>query len=145
MRTTLLAAPFALVAFAAPIACSSTDTSEAHAALAACAWPASLDSPDGGAWTVGRTLLQCKDGNATAICVSDNLTTCPGSNPIQGGAYTDCVDQCESDEYAVASGGPPILEPDGGIGWRPQPVLPAACHSAGNTPGGVSFACCPCQ
>lgn len=144
MRISILATPLALAALAIPAACSG-NLGSASGSLSACSWPASLDPPDGGSWAVGRALLSCKDGTAFAECVSDDLTTCPGSNPILGGTYTDCVDQCEPDEYAVATGGPPILEPDGGIGFPPQPVLPAACRSVGVNPGGVQYACCPCE
>ncbi len=142
MRAAILATTLALAALTAPAACSSTATG---GSLSACTWPASLDPPDAGGWTVGRTFLSCKDGTDFAGCLSDDLTTCPGSNPIPGGTYTDCVDQCEPDEYAVATGGPPILEPDGGVGFRPQPVLPAACRSVGFIPAGVLYSCCPCQ
>jgi hypothetical protein len=140
MRTFILATTLALTL---PAACSGTTVTSG--ALSACAWPASLDPPDAGSWTVGRAFLSCKDGPDFAGCVSDDLTTCPRMNPIPGGTYTNCVDQCHSDEYAVATGGPPILEPDGGIGFPPQPVLPAACRSVDFTPGGVTYSCCPCQ
>jgi len=112
-----------------------------------CSWPASLDPPaDGGPWTwhVGHAYLICKDGPDTAACVSDDPTTCPGPNAVPGGTYTDCVNQCQSTEYAVSAGGPPQPLPDGGYANPPEPNL-AACRSAGVTPAGLGFYCCPCQ
>jgi hypothetical protein len=123
---------------------SSTDTS---AGLPQCSWPADLDPPvdAGPAWSVGRTYLQCQDGSATELCVSDNLTSCPGTNPVVGATPGPCVDLCKVDEYAVYSGGPPIFMPDGGVGYALMPNLPASCRQVGFNPGGWGTSCCPCE
>jgi hypothetical protein len=144
MRTTFLALAVVLTA------CSSQSdpTGVGASELPQCSWPASLDPPsDGGAWgwSVARTYLSCKDGDDTALCLSDDPTTCPGSNPIAGATYTDCVNQCHPDEYAVASGGPPQPLPDGGDAYPAEPNLPASCRSVGITPSGRGFSCCPCE
>ena len=133
-------------------ACSSqvdTGTSGAGSAdLAECSWPASLDPPaDGGpwGWSVARTYLTCKDGSATALCLSNDPTTCPGPNAIPGATFTDCVNQCMPNEYAVEEGGPPQPLPDGGFASPAEPNLPPACRSLGFTPAGTSYLCCPCS
>jgi hypothetical protein len=55
------------------------------------------------------------------------------------------VDECMPDEFAVRSGGPPLLLPDGGWGERPQPDLPASCHALPPDPSGWITYCCPCE
>jgi hypothetical protein len=112
-----------------------------------CAWPANLASQaDAGSWapSVGRYFLSCKDGAAFELCVSDDPTTCPGPNAIADGTLSDCVDKCNANEFVVAAGGPPQLQPDGGFLLPPSPDLPSGCRSVGNNPAGVTYSCCPC-
>jgi hypothetical protein len=130
---------------------ASTDAGggEESVTVTQCSWPASLNPPeDAGpwSWVVAHYYLSCKDGALNVNCLSNTPTTCPSivTAPV-GGSATDCVDQCNADEYAVGAGGPPQQLPDGGFTFPPTPVLPTNCRTVGSTGAGSFYSCCPCQ
>jgi hypothetical protein len=104
----------------------------------ACPMLASLNSTDATQvnYSAARALVQCTDtGGTSSVCVSNDITTCPGSAL---GAGVSCRDLCAANQYGLAYGGvgplaaPPSIEP------------PAGCGPGMYTPGGVAFYCCPC-
>jgi hypothetical protein len=105
-------------------------------ALAACTWPASLDSQDAGAGACrpAHALLSCELGQITELCLSDDPTKCPSDNVVPG-ATVACHDLCGQQEFAVACGS---------VGAGPTSDPPAGCHGAQVTPAGIVFYCCPC-
>jgi hypothetical protein len=108
------------------------------AALPACRWPAILDPVDGstGQCVAARTVLSCQGSTGGGEgCLSDDPTRCPGPDPIVGETFSACKDQCNSDEYAVACGGP---------GPGPWPAPPSGCRGLPTGPGGGSLSCCRC-
>jgi hypothetical protein len=114
----------------------------------ACTWPASVDPPDDAGpwgWQVARYLLTCEDGPDVETCLSNDPSTCPPPNAIPGATDTNCVDQCNANEYVVSAGGPPDVQEDGGVTFPPTPDLPASCRSIGGNPAGVAYSCCPCD
>jgi len=109
----------------------------AFAALAACATSAPLgeckmaqSTADAGqrACTFGRAFYDCETSQGGTLCVSDG----DGCGSAGG-----CVDQCAANEYAVACGGPPVMD-----GAYADP--PAGCRFKSANPGGVGYSCCPC-
>jgi hypothetical protein len=108
-------------------------------ALPSCSWPAAFNpGPDAPAGTcrAARLYLQCRLGpDAFAECASNDPTTCPLPSPVPGATYSNCHDQCEPGEYALACGG---------IGPGPWPQPPPTCRMLPGNPGGGSIACCPC-
>jgi hypothetical protein len=106
-------------------------------ALAACTWPASLDSQDAGAGACqpAHALLSCTDGNVTELCLSDDPTRCPGVSALPGVTVDNCHDLCDPQEFAVVCGS---------VGPGPTNDPPAGCHGAEATPAGIVFYCCPC-
>jgi hypothetical protein len=113
---------------------------DASGPMPACKWPANLGPGNGGACTASRFFLACHAGDLTQLCTSNAPNACPNSG---GGS---CESRCAPNEYAIACGGPPGLPPPPGHPAPPAPPdnAPAGCRSAGITPGGLSFACCPC-
>ena len=106
--------------------------------LPLCTWPASFDSADAttGKCRAARVYLSCQGSNGGAMeCLSDNPTECPGPNVTPEVSYSECEDQCNADEYAVACGG---------VGPGPWPRPPAACRTLPSNPGGGSVSCCTC-
>lgn len=96
---------------------------------------ADVDAAASGLCIAARAYVTCTFSNGGGEgCLSDDPTECPGSDP-GGGTDPSCEDKCSAAEYGVACGGP-------GPTSSAQP--PAGCQSAGTTPGGVEFFCCPC-
>jgi hypothetical protein len=127
---------------------SSGNSTTGTTTVAQCSWPDSLNPPEDAGpwgWTVARYWLNCQDGPDHEGCLSNDPTTCPGPNAIPGATDSNCVDQCNANEYAVSSGGPPDMQPDGAVTFPPTPTLPASCRSLGGNPAGVSYSCCPCE
>jgi hypothetical protein len=117
---------------------STAGQSDVAVTLPACSWPTGFDSPEAavGQCIAARVYLSCRGSNGGGMeCLSDTLTECPGPNPTPGVSYSDCDDQCQPGEYALACGGP-------GPGPWPQP--PTTCHVLPSGPGGGSISCCPC-
>ncbi len=115
-------------------ACSSKTSTQMQ-----CAWPAEYSPVDAaaGQCRASRAFLSCKGSDGGGMsCTSNSLTECPEPNPMVGVTYSDCVNQCNPDEYALACGAP-------GPGPWPQP--PATCRSLSPGPGGGTIACCPCD
>lgn len=97
-----------------------------------CSWPAALDTADAaaGECRAARHHLTCRRAAGGFVsCLSNDPTVCPN------GEGTACESKCAAGEYAIACGAV-------GPGSWPQP--PAHCRNVGTTPGGISFACCPC-
>lgn len=120
---------------------SSTNVSSVGAvtALPLCTWPATFDPADAtpGQCRAARVYLSCKGSNGGGEeCLSDNLVECPGPNVTPGVSYSNCENQCQPGEYALACG-------DAGPGPWPQP--PAVCRALPSGPGGGTFSCCPCE
>jgi hypothetical protein len=116
------------------------DASLRDASLGACGWPAIYDATDAsvatGQCVAARAYLSCKGSNGGGEdCLSNDPTQCPGPDLTPGVTYSNCQDQCDSNEYALGCGGP-------GPGPWPQP--PAACRPLSSGPGGGTSACCPC-
>jgi hypothetical protein len=109
--------------------------------LPACVWPGSLNPTDAsdGRCVANQAYLSCRYSNgATEICLSDNLTQCPGPWQSANGTFV-CQDQCEPGEYATTCGW-------AGVGGTPEPTPPpppASCRFLAGAEG-VSFGCCPC-
>jgi hypothetical protein len=104
----------------------------------ACKWPASFDSADSsvGQCVAAQAYLSCLGSTGGGMaCLSNSLTECPGANVTPGVSYSNCENQCHSDEYALACG-------SAGPGPWPQP--PVVCRSLPSGPGGGSISCCPC-
>jgi hypothetical protein len=108
-------------------------------ALPRCSWPAAFNpGPDAPAGTcrAARFYLQCRIGpDAFAVCPSNDPTTCPNPSQVSGATYSQCHDQCELGEYALACGG---------VGPGPSLQPPPACRTLVANPGGGRIACCPC-
>jgi hypothetical protein len=106
---------------------------------AACGWPATLaglGEVAGNRCVAGRVYLSCSGSTGGGeLCLSDDSTRCPGPNPVVGETFSNCQDQCHSEEYGVACGGP-------GPGLYPDP--PAGCRQLPSGPGGGTVWCCPC-
>jgi hypothetical protein len=81
------------------------------------------------ACTFGRAFYDCETSQGGSLCVTDG----DGCGNSSG-----CVDQCASNEYAVACGGPPLM--DGSTYGDP----PAGCRFKAANPGGGSYYCCTC-
>jgi hypothetical protein len=131
---------FALACFWA-CNCQSSTTGVVDGAVTSrvCAWPASFDSADSsvGQCVAAQAYLSCRGSNGGGLdCLSNNLTECPGPNFTPGVSYSNCENQCHSDEYALACGS---------AGPRPWPQPPAVCRSLPSGPGGGSISCCPCD
>ena len=121
-----------------------------------CRWPDNLNDAGPGvrACQVGRAFLQCiypsgvacgaiSSGPLTELCISDDPTSCPNCRPLPSGAT--CTDQCAPGHYAVSCGGPPLFPlPDSGAAPVYQDT-PIGCTTAGVTPAGNTYSCCPCQ
>jgi hypothetical protein len=121
-----------------------------------CQWPDSLNDagPEVRACRVGRAFLECTypsgtacgasaSGTLTVLCISDDPTQCPKCGPPPSGAT--CRNLCGPNDYAVSCGGPPLRPPpDGGVASVYQDA-PAGCVSAGSTPAGNTYSCCPCM
>ena len=103
-------------------------------------WPSVYD--DAGPWGCHAepALVSCTNGSTSVVCgcLSD-AADCP-SSPCATEAGGTCHDECTSTEYGLACGG---------IGPPPPGVTPADppanCRLNENTPGGVTFLCCPCE
>ena len=92
-----------------------------------------------------RAYLSCTNGGETELCLSDDLTQCPGSVMVSGasrsadGAVTEsngplvCQNQCASNEYGSKCGS---------VVHGGQPA--GSCRSLGLTPEGPAGFCCPC-
>jgi hypothetical protein len=134
MKWTLVA--FALIA-AAPLACTANNGGGAANDLIGrrqCSWSSSLDDAGSTGCHAAAAFVECKNAAGEGCaCLSDNSLTCDGCQAV--GAT--CRDVCAADQYAVACGG---VGPGAGA-FTP----PAGCTSAGVTPGGVGYYCCPCQ
>lgn len=108
------------------------------ASLPACTWSPSFEPATAapGQCRAARTYLSCQGAKGDGMsCLSTNVTECPGQNTTPGMSYSECADQCHSDEYALACGG---------LGPGPWPQPPAACRTLPSGPGGGSISCCPC-
>ena len=115
---------------------SSTSTSDAS--LPACAWSADFETANAspGQCRAARSYLSCHGSNGGGLlCLSSSATECPGPDQTPGVSYSECANQCHTDEYALACG-------DVGPGPWPQP--PATCRPLPSGPGGGSVSCCPC-
>jgi hypothetical protein len=111
---------------------------DAETTLPRCAWPAIFDVPEptGGQCRAARVFLHCAGSTGGGrLCLSDDAEQCPGPNPTPGVSYSDCQNQCNTDEYALVCGS---------IGPGPWPQPPAMCRMTLTPPGGASFSCCPC-
>ncbi len=98
------------------------------------------------ACSVARALVECASSDPTSgscECLSDDPTTCAFCRQQLTGEVT-CVSKCAANEYAVACGGPPIINGDGTSSQGPVSA-PPGCGDLGYTPAGSEFACCPCQ
>ena len=110
-------------------------TSSSSGSLAVCTNLPVLDA--GSSCSVDNALLSCTspDGSNNEVCLSDNINACPDDTAIG-----NCSDECPTNEYAAACGGPPFAD-----GGAPSNAPPAAnCHDPQTTPAGVIFYCCPC-
>lgn len=108
-------------------------TSAAHQ----CTLPSAGDV-NAGACSIGRALVSCSSPNGGCTCLSDDPKTCAGCSE-QLGADVECENKCAPNEYAVSCGGPPKL--DGGT----YQSVPKDCTALSATPGGNTYACCPCR
>src|SRR5664280_2284915 len=98
-----------------------------------CTWPAKFDipNPPEGGCTAARALLNCEGSNGGGMsCTTNDPTQCPGPNLTPGVIYSNCVDQCNPDEYALACGG---------IGPGPIADPPSTCRFAMVIPAGVMY------
>jgi hypothetical protein len=116
------------------------DAAPGDASLPACSWLAIYDPTDAsserGQCVAARVYLSCSGSNGGGEdCMSNDPMHCPGPDLTPGVTYSNCQNQCRSDEYALGCGGP-------GPGPWPQP--PATCRSLLAGPGGGTSACCPC-
>jgi hypothetical protein len=122
----------------------STANSAGDAALPACA---NLDSNDASYESCGaaRAFVSCTAPNGGGMgCLSNDPTQCPGPAAVTPGCSSTtgcastwtCVDVCHADEFAVSCGA---------IGPQAGPAVPSTCRVTAPTPGGVVFACCPCD
>lgn len=91
------------------------DSGLEDAALSKCTWPAELDRAN------------AEPGKCVASRVSSNCTRFPDG-------HEDCKNECQSDEYALACGGP-------GPGPYPTPNIPANCRLPTIVRAPI---CCPC-
>lgn len=91
-------------------------------------------APFAGQCSAQLHLLTCSRGDgSSSICLSDVTNACPELDE----SFDSCESRCEDGEYAMACGGVnPMNEYE-------QP--PEVCRSAGATPGGVVYYCCPCE
>jgi hypothetical protein len=88
--------------------------------------------PDAAVCTAARAFVVCcYASGATAICISDDPSTCGPDTILDGGAKL-CTTRCAPNEYAVQCGGG---------------IEPTGCRTlAGPAPGGgATFSCCPCR
>jgi hypothetical protein len=137
--------------------------SEASTALPACQWPASLNDGGRGACSVGRAYVECSypegfscaggpggsgggssGGGVTQLCISDDPTSCPGCESINGPAT--CTNKCAPNEYVVSCGGLPPFPAAGGPPDVVYQQAPAGCVPVipEGTAGNV-YSCCPCE
>jgi hypothetical protein len=133
---------YALWGLLAVVGCTSDEQSlnDTTASLPACTWPAglgTLEAPVSGACTAARVALSCDGSNGGGEdCLSDQLGECPGPDATPGVTYSNCMNRCNPDEYAVSCGGP---------GPGPYPSPPSGCRSVLAGPGGGQTFCCPCN
>jgi hypothetical protein len=134
---------------------SPLDDTGTGAAAGQCRWPGSLNDAGPGVrgCTVGRAFLKCtfpsgvgchgvsSTGPLGELCISNDPTHCSDCSSLPSGAT--CRNQCPPGEYAVSCGGPPLLEPDGGVTAVYQ-AAPDGCTPMGVTPAGNAYSCCPC-
>ncbi|HEX4352291.1 MAG TPA: hypothetical protein VHZ95_05240 [Polyangiales bacterium] len=115
---------------------SAAQSGAGSGALIGCGWSSALDG-SAGQCKAARAYLTCQGSNGGGEgCLSNDLTQCPGPDPVIGETFSACKDACAADEYAVACGGP---------GPGPYPSPPAGCRDSSiANPGGGSVACCPC-
>ncbi len=85
------------------------------------------------ACSTAKAYVSCADANGTCTCLSNDPSTCPACGSTAG---LTCQNLCAADEYDISCGGLP--------GGGPYQSVPSNCHAAGTTPGGNTFACCPC-
>lgn len=122
---------------------TSTLNDSAAATLPYCAALTNLTSADASPGQCGaaRACLSCSSpSGVTMLCMTDSLSGCPVGGPITvpGVTFSDCKDQCNSNEYVMACGGIGPGAPASSI----EP--PAACRALPPNPGGVSYYCCSC-
>ncbi len=98
--------------------------------------PPTLRAGDGTtACSTAKAYVTCTDpGGGGCACLSNDPSTCSACGSLSG---LTCHNVCASDEYAVSCGGLP--------GGGPYQSVPSNCHAAATTPGGNTFACCPCS
>jgi hypothetical protein len=127
---------------------ASSDGGGEGTSLPACSWPAIYDAPDSstfgttGQCVASRVLLSCAGSNGgSEECASDNPTQCPGPNATPGVTYSNCQNQCRSDEYALFCGtiGPSIVDASA------TNTPPANCLGSAPNGGGREPFCCPCS
>jgi hypothetical protein len=95
-----------------------------------CTWPSTLNDAGPGGCQAARAYITCSGPSGGVLCLSDGALTCPN--------VTDesCHDACAANQFAVACGS---IDPS-----VPSADPPAGCTSAGFTPAGIGFYCCPC-
>ena len=114
---------------------SIVDSGAPSAVMDQCVRAEGLDGPDAprSSCKSRRALLRCEvNADSTEVCLSDDMTRCPGSLAVTA----VCASQCEAGEYAASCGG---VGPDTG-----SAVAPEGCRSQGRTPAGPELFCCPC-
>lgn len=131
-----------LVLSAASLACSSSSTSGSLSSGSGldggqCTLPSNLTAVAPGVkpCTVGHAQVWCTQPSGGGCgCIADSAASgCPGCTPTGG---TTCENKCAPNQYAVACGG---------LGSGQYEQVPDACVGVVYTPGGVAFACCPCE
>ena len=93
-----------------------------------CTWPAAFDSADknAGKCAAAAAWVTCKGSEGAQICLSDDPTKCPTSDP----RFTDCSNDCRSGEYA--------------LGCHANFEPPKSCRALPPAPGGGPMYCCAC-
>jgi hypothetical protein len=89
-----------------------------------------------------RAYVQCSGSDGTTEgCPSDYLTQCGAGADMNGPVtYSNCQDQCATDEYALSCGGIGASTGDA----SPATAPPATCRLLDANPGGGELYCCPC-